>query len=167
MAYFARLCLITMLLQAFASPIKADDDVRSLAERLVELARLDQITEQMAQSFATNYKSVFRNQMKENSPDISDEHLDAIIQIMDEELVFAMAEVAEPMGEFLIDFYMDNYTRDEISTMVEMYSSPLMQKNFDLMPKMMQEASEFGVPIQNEMMARLTRRLQERMSRGQ
>lgn len=160
-----RQVLLTLIVMgsafAFLGATASGQEPRRLAEQIVELNHLERSMKQSAGAFLKGYKEVIGGSLKQKDSDLSDEQLAELYQIMDEEVTSGINELTGPMTTMLVDFYVGNFSEDELSTLVEMHSSPVYQKQISLTPGFMQEAAKLQAEWQLSAQGRLSKRVEE------
>ncbi|MDH3660299.1 MAG: DUF2059 domain-containing protein [Alphaproteobacteria bacterium] len=130
--------LIVACLVAVQQPVFAEEqeNVEELAERLIELGQMDATMEQMSDAMLTEMRNLAAQAAETGKSDVTPEQLAEVEAIMRDEMATLRREMIGPMEDMLIAFYKDNFSRDEMVELVEIYSSPTFQKQYRYMPEL-------------------------------
>jgi hypothetical protein len=139
----------------------AEDEPSALAEQLYGLARVNETLAATMEAFDASFKESFDASIRRDSPNISDDDLEALHQIIDEESALAIEELQAPMKDLMIGFYTENFSAEELEALVEIQSSDVYQKQLDLMPSIMQRAADMNAGQMASIQERLSRRLRQ------
>ncbi len=155
------LCHLVVVFFAFAAqkPAIAEDNSADLALRLFELSRTDQSMEQMLLAFSSSMRESFNALLQQQDAELSNELTDEFHAIVEDEMSQSMDDMMGPLRDTTRDFYVDNFTTEELAMLVDLYGSPAFQKQLDLLPKMMQRSTELALELQGPMQTRLMERL--------
>ena len=145
----------------FLSGMAIAQDSNTLAEKLMALNRLEQSMRENANAFAEGFKESIGQTLRREKPELSDEALGELFQIMDDEIASTIDRMSEPLKAMFIAFYVDNFSEDELSVLVEMHSSEVYQKQLSLMPGFMREGAKLQAELQLEAQGRMSERVKE------
>ena len=143
------------------SGIAAAEGPGDLAKRIVELNHLERSMQQGAEAFLQGYKDVVGGSLQQKDPDLTDEQLAELYRIMDDEVTSGVDELMGPVKAMLVDFYVENFSEDELSTLVQMHGSDVYQKQISLTPGFMQEVAKLQAEWQMSAQSRLSGRVKE------
>ena len=160
--------VVTAALFALASHSMVQaQDLRGHAEQLYELARVDETMAATMDAFGDSFKASFDQAIRGEMPDITDEKLGELHRIIDEESALAVEEMQDPIRDLLVTFYMENFSEDELASLVEMQSSDVYQKQISLMPQVMQQTAKLNEQQMTVVQGRLSQRLRTWVEQNQ
>lgn len=133
----------------------------ALAERLIELARLDRVAEQLELALQTGMQSSLQQMVQQGQIEASDEELRKITVILEDEFGITMRDMIPELSDMMVSFYAERLTVDELSELVAIYERPILGKLQDLLPEMSERSTEIALKYQTQMANRLTERLQD------
>jgi len=142
-------------------PVIAEDTPEDLAGQLLELNQLEQSMRESAEAMTSGFKESFSQRLKRDKPDLTDDALTELFGIMDEEIALTIDRMSAPLKSMFIAFYLDNFSKDELSALVEMHSSEVYQKQLSLMPGFMREGAKLQAQIQVEAQGRMSKSISE------
>lgn len=149
-------------------PAAAEERSReALAARLIELARLDQLTEQFKGALRSGMQTTLGQMGGPGEAEMSDQDLEQLGTIVEEEFARGMNEMLPELSAVMVDFYAERLTADELSQLVAMYELPVVDKLYDLAPEISQRSVEIALKYQKRMGERLTERLRDFRNRQQ
>lgn len=123
---------LTLLFLSTGIAEASESSHEEAAKRLLEVSRAEQVIDTMYETLGTQFEGM-ADQMgiTEELQPIFDRHMERAIGVLREELTW------EKMEPFMVDAYVQVYTEEELSELVEFYESPIGQKFLDKMPEMM------------------------------
>ena len=149
------LCLAT----ASQVTVSIANDAPSSREDILKLFEVMQIREQMQQvmrQVTVQMRSMSREQMKRNNPNITAEEL-AKIDARSEQLIEAVP--VNDMMDDMIPVYQKHLTKSDVDAMIGFYSTPTGQKILHEMPAMAAEGMQALQPRMRKIMDETMRSL--------
>lgn len=154
--------LMTAIFSA-ASPAFAQEQGKreALAAELIELARLDQIMEQLRAGMVAGMQASMQRAIEEGRIDASGDKLQKVSTALDEELEATFAQMLPLAKDLMTSFYAERMTEAELGELVAMYQRPVIDKMYELAPELNRQMLAIAIAQQKDSEARLLKRLQE------
>ncbi len=160
MKRFGQRLIVASCFLALHAPVHAQEEPRQLAERIYELSRAEENAEAAMEAFNRSFQETMTHTIKQQNPNASDQAVDELYSIINDESAVSMEEMKGPMRALMIDFYVENFTSDELASLVGMHASDVYQKQLSLLPGVMEDMAV----LSTEQMGSLQRRLGGRIN---
>ena len=107
------------------------------ARRLLEVSRSAQVIDTVYDTVETQIAGMAEQMgITDDLRPVFDRHMERVFRILREELSW------EKMEPYMVDAYVQVYTEQELSELIEFYESPIGQKFLDKMPEVMAKSME-------------------------
>ncbi|MFC7049557.1 DUF2059 domain-containing protein [Emcibacter nanhaiensis] len=150
-----------ILLCCFASPAFADDNTekQKLIVQIFEETHMDQTINKSFKQLST----VLKQNLLRNAKNLTAEQIGIFSEIFEQEMI----GLTDDVMAFSADFWVRNFTLEEMQSILVFYRTDAGKKSIDLMPQLMVENQQF---IQNKlpgMLQNLQQKFKQRLEQQQ